>query len=63
MAAMRKLMHPNAELFRLLHNEMHKQRANRKLMKGNQIIVLTVERDRRIVQKGRGRRKPQEQQH
>jgi len=43
-------MHRAFELFRVLHSKMHSDVANRKVMKGNQIIVLTAERDGRIVQ-------------
>ena len=49
-AAILKVIHSTFELFRVLHNKMHSDVANCKLMKGNQIIVLTAERDRRIVQ-------------
>jgi len=35
-----------------LHTKLHKGRVNRKTMKENQIIVLTFERDGRIVQSG-----------
>ena len=37
------------ENFRLLHKKMHKRRTNCKMMKGNQIIVLTPKQDERIV--------------
>jgi len=43
-------MHSAYEIFLVLHNKMHSDPANRKAMKENQIIVLTTERDRRIVQ-------------
>jgi ribonuclease HI len=49
-AAILKVMHSAYEIFRVLHNKMHSDVANRKVMKENQIIVLTAERDRRIVQ-------------
>ena len=49
-AAFLKVMHSAYELFRVLHNKMHSDRVNRKVMKGNQIIVLTAQRDQRIVQ-------------
>src|SRR5947209_11920478 len=54
-------MQRRPELRRLLHRRMHSARVNRNLMKGNQIIVLTLETDRRIVQMGKASktRKPQ----
>jgi len=43
-------MHSAYEFVQILHRTMHKPSANCKLNKGNQIIVLTTERDERIVQ-------------
>jgi len=56
-------MESENQLFRLLHNEMHNKGANRKVLKGNQIIVLTLAGDERIVQMGRGRRNRAKKQH
>lgn len=42
-------MHNGRQFVAVLHIGMHKPRVNRKAMKGNQIIVLTQERDGRIV--------------
>jgi len=50
MTAILKVMHRAYEFFRVLHSKMHSEAANRKVMKENQIIVLTAERVRRIVQ-------------
>ena len=49
-AAIHKVVRRHPEFFRVLHNRMHSNVAHRKVMKENQIIVLTTERDRRIVQ-------------
>src|SRR5207248_7836578 len=49
-AVRRNLMPKYQESFQLLHTKMHKPQVNRKLMKGNQIIVLTQKRDERILQ-------------
>jgi hypothetical protein len=49
-AVRRNLIPKYQEFFQLLHTKMHKPQVNRKLMKGNQIIVLTQKRDERILQ-------------
>jgi ribonuclease HI len=54
-AAVLKVMHNAFELVLFLHSKMHSAPANRKVMKGNQIIVLTSERERRIVQMKEGK--------
>ena len=49
----RKKLTPRAICFRqLLHKSLHNQKVNCKMLKGNQIIVLTVERAGRILQEG-----------
>jgi len=53
MTAMGKVMHKRVELIRLLHSELHNVIGERKMMKENQIIVLTEFLDGRIVL-GRG---------
>jgi ribonuclease HI len=49
-AVILKVMHSEHEFIQILHRTMHKTLANRKLNKGNQIFVLTTERDRPILQ-------------
>jgi hypothetical protein len=44
------VIHRQREFSPILHTNLHNVRANRKTLKGNQIIVLTVERDKRIFQ-------------
>ena len=58
-----KVIQSAYELFRVLHNKMHSDVANRKVMKENQIIVLTAERDRRIVQMEDRKIRTKYQQH
>jgi ribonuclease HI len=50
MTAMQNLMHRQLEFFQVLHRRMHSGHAVRKMLKGNQIIVLTAKKVERIVQ-------------
>jgi ribonuclease HI len=50
MTAMQNLMHRQLEFFQVLHRRMHSGRTLRKMLKGNQIIVLTAKKVERIVQ-------------
>jgi ribonuclease HI len=50
MTAMQNLMHRWLEFFQVLHRRMHSGDTLRKMLKGNQIIVLTTEKVGRIVQ-------------
>ena len=43
-------MHRQLEFFQVLHRRMHSGHALRKMLKGNQIIVLTAKKVERIVQ-------------
>jgi ribonuclease HI len=49
MVARRALIHRRIQFVHLFHTRLHSAGAPGKMMKGNQIIVLTVERDGRIV--------------
>src|SRR5258708_8858425 len=53
MTARWELIHRRIGSIRVFHTRMHKAGARGKMMKGNQIIVLTVERDERIFQSER----------
>jgi ribonuclease HI len=52
MVAKLELIHRRIQLVRLLHKGCTAVGHAAKMMKGNQIIVLTVERDERILQRG-----------
>jgi hypothetical protein len=57
MVARRELIHRRVESVRVFHIGMHKAGALGKMMKANQIIVLTLERDERIFQMSSAREK------
>ncbi len=49
-AARKKVMHRQLKTVQVLHISLHSDGVNRKLMKGNQIIVLTAFSDEFILQ-------------
>src|SRR6266566_1603204 len=53
---MEKLSSRRFYLVRLLHRKIHSEKGNRKTLKGNQIIVLTVRIDEGTVQSRLGNR-------
>jgi|MicForSoiPHH12_O_1018301.scaffolds.fasta_scaffold15125_1 hypothetical protein len=50
MTAWQEVIHRGIQLGLILHIRLHNAGACPKVMKGNQIIVLTVDRDGRIVE-------------
>jgi len=51
MTVILELIHRRLGFIRVFHIRMHKARAHGKMMKANQIIILTVEPDERIFQR------------
>jgi hypothetical protein len=51
MTAMKKVSDARFQLGPVFHKAMHSARGNRKTLKGNKILNLTVKRDERILQK------------
>jgi len=50
MTGMKKVIHSRDQSVLVLHNGLHREEGNRKVVKGNQIIVLTELQDGRILQ-------------
>jgi hypothetical protein len=41
MTGIKKVMNSGLRIIRVLHSDLHREEENRKVVKGNQIIVLT----------------------
>jgi hypothetical protein len=52
MVVRKKLTPSRIYMGRVLHKNFHKRKVSRKMMKGNQIIVLTMKEPERILQTG-----------
>jgi hypothetical protein len=51
MVAIEKVSYVGFQLGRVFHKAIHNARSNRKTLKGNKILNLTLKRDERILQK------------